>query len=443
MPCPPIFQRRRFLKVALGSTLGVAAAASKSSGAPAALELLSRIALPKSSGPRVVIVGGGWSGLTLAKYLRRFHPAFDVVLVDRQRSFTSLPLSNLWLADQISLDFLSHSFEIAANNHGYRFMNAEVLDADRESRQLFTTAGILNYDYLVLAPGIEYDYGRIGVEDPAQQHALKTRYPAGFVSLAELLLIKQNLDAFRGGDFVITVPPGNFRCTAAPYERACMIAAIIQKRALKAKVRLLDANPEIRIKQRGFERAFQQYYPDIIEYESSTEIESVDPHAKTISTAFDDYAFDEAIIYPPIRASRLIERLGLASQRTPQREGDTDPLRYFAREDERVYVVGDARSQPFSKGGQTAHSEARFVAQLIAARESGVEVAWQSPQTMCFSAVRIDPIQSMSIITFYRYDEDTGEFDFDRSHLIDQWSPRIGQASLAWGEGMFRDMFYA
>lgn len=443
MPRLSTFQRRRFLKFAIASGLGLTAASSRSSSAPAALELLSQIALPASTGPRVVIVGGGWSGLTLAKYLKRFHPAFDVVLVDRQRSFTSLPLSNLWLADQLSLGFLSHSFEAAANNHGYRFLNSEVLDADRVARQLFTTAGILKYDYLVLAPGIEYDYARIGVEDPAQQNALATRHPAGFVSLAELLMIKRNLEAFRGGDFLITVPPGNFRCTAAPYERACMIAAIIQRRALKAKVRILDANPEIRIKQRGFKRAFQQYYPDTVEYEASAEIESVDPNAKTISTPFDDYAFDEAIIYPPIRASRLIERVGLASDRTPQREGDTDPLRYFAREDDRVYVVGDARSQPFSKGGHTAHSEAKFVAQLMAARESGVEVAWQSPQTMCFSAVRIDPVQSMSIITFYRYDTDTGEFDFDRSHLIDQWSPRIGQASLAWGEGMFRDMFYA
>ena len=34
-----------------------------------------------------------------------------------------------------------------------------------------------------------------------------------------------------------------------------------------------------------------------------------------------------------------------------------------------------------------------------------VKVAWRSPQTMCFSSVEIDPLQAMSIITYYKFNK--------------------------------------
>ena len=48
---------------------------------------------------RVVIVGGGWGGLSAARHLRALAPDLDVVLVDRQPAFVSFALSNRWLVD--------------------------------------------------------------------------------------------------------------------------------------------------------------------------------------------------------------------------------------------------------------------------------------------------------------------------------------------------------
>ncbi len=79
---------------------------------------------------------------------------------------------------------------------------------------------------------------------------------------------------------------------------------------------------------------------------------------------------------------------------------------------------------------------------LIAARALGRELRWRSPQTMCFSAVDIEPLRAMSIITYYKFNEKSGEFAFDRTHMIERWDAQGGQASLAWAEGMYRDMFY-
>ena len=447
--------RRHFLKagVAAGalSTVTVplqaavteGAARSKTDELPFAIrKLLKKATLPKADGARVVVVGGGWSGLTMAKYLKIHNPAFDVVLIDKRPEFISFPASNSWLADQVDLDFLTHSYIDAAKSHNYHFLNTTVLGFDRDSKKVFTSNGYLNYDYMVLAPGIEYDYSRIGVDDPVAQMQLYNNYPGGFVNSSELITIKRKLNTFKGGTFILNVPNGEYRCTAAPYERACMAAAIFKKRRIRAKILLLDMNADIRIKKQGFEKAFTSLYGDYISYLPSSEISQIDIDEKTVSTDFDDYSFDDAIIYPPVRASSILEDAGIANMKTAQKIANTDPYKYHVIGDEHVYVTGDSRSQPFSKGGHTANSEAQYVAEVIAAHALGKEVRWRSPQTMCFSAVDINPLKAMSIITFYKFNKQDKAFEFDRTHMMEDWNTEGGQASLAWAEGMYRDMFY-
>ena len=446
--------RRRFLKagVAAGALSATAlplqataadASVEKAAKLPFAItKLLNEVTLPKTKGARVVVVGGGWSGLAMAKYLKIHNPAFDVILIDKRPEFISFPASNCWLADQVNLDFLTHSYIDAAKSHNYHFLNATVLGFDRESKKVFTSNGFINYDYMVLAPGIEYDYSRIGVDDPVAQMQLYNNFPGGFVNSSELITIKRKLNTFKGGTFILNVPNGEYRCTAAPYERACMAAAIFKKRRVKAKILLLDMNADIRIKKQGFEKAFSSLYADYINYLPSSEISGVDIDEKTVSTDFDDYSFDDAIIYPPVRASSLLEDAGIANKKTAQKIANTDPYKYHVIGDEYVYVTGDSRSQPFSKGGHTANSEAQYVAEVIAAHALGKEVRWRSPQTMCFSAVDINPLQAMSIITFYKFNKQNKEFEFDRTHMMEDWNSEGGQASLAWAEGMYRDMFY-
>ena len=447
--------RRHFLKTGLAAgTLSAASvplqaavtedAASSKPGEPpfAVRKLLKKATLPKADGARVVIVGGGWSGLTMAKYLKIHNPAFDVVLIDKRPEFISFPASNSWLADQVDLDFLTHSYIDAAISHNYLFLNTTVMGFDRDSKKVFTSNGYIDYDYMVLAPGIEYDYSRIGVDDPVAQMQLYNSYPGGFVNSSELITIKRKLNTFKGGTFILNVPNGEYRCTAAPYERACMAAAIFKKRRVKAKILLLDMNADIRIKKQGFEKAFSRLYGDYISYLPSSEISQIDIDEKTVSTDFDDYSFDDAIIYPPVRASSLLEDAGIANMKTAQKTANTDPYKYHVIGDEHVYVTGDSRSQPFSKGGHTANSEAQYVAEVIAAHALGKEVRWRSPQTMCFSAVDINPLKAMSIITFYKFNKQNKEFEFDRTHMMEDWNTEGGQASLAWAEGMYRDMFY-
>ena len=140
------FTRRNFLAVALA-----ACAAPLFAQEPPAL-------LPAAKGRRVVVVGGGWGGLSAARHLRALAPELEVVLLERNPAFFSMPLSNKWLAGLVDEKLLAHDYRAAAQAYGYAFVQAEVGAVDRERRRVHTAQGTLDYDWLVLAVGIRHDY---------------------------------------------------------------------------------------------------------------------------------------------------------------------------------------------------------------------------------------------------------------------------------------------
>ena len=444
--------RRNFLKItgttATAAAMGAGAGAGLISSKPAAaashapaVQRMGAAELPKPKGPRAVVLGGGWAGLTLAKYLKKENPKLDVVLIEKRATFMSCPISNLWLVGGVDLEFLTHSFLDAARNNNYLFFNATMIDLDREKRRVYTDQGYLDYDFLALCPGIDYNYKAIGVDDPEAEYKLRQNYPAGFMPGSEHLSIRNKLEDFEGGVFLLTVPAGNYRCLPGPYERACLVAAYFKKEKIPGKVVLLDANPDITIKKDGFHAAFDELYKGIIEYKPSFGIKSVDPDKRVVSSEFEDIKFDDAAIYPRVRASKLIEYLGLADPKSPQMEAKIDQQFNNIEGDERVYVVGDARPMPFSKSGNTANSEAKNIAKVIAARSMGKDVKeWVSPHTICYSVVQLDPMEAISVDAYYKHNPD-GSFAFDRVKLFEKRTQARGQATLEWAEGLYRDMF--
>ena len=83
----------------------------------------------------------------------------------------------------------------------------------------------------------------------------------------------------------------------------------------------------------GFHAAFDELYKDYVEYVPSVSLIEVDLDRKSVSDEFDEYQFDDAAIYPRIRASRLIEHLGLVQDSSPQKEARIDMHRNNIHDD--------------------------------------------------------------------------------------------------------------
>ena len=437
--------RRQFLKLSGTSALAAATAAtavvSATGSASAAISgRTNRPAdLPKATGPRCVIVGGGASGLTLAKYLKKENPKFDVVMVEPNYLYMSPFLSAICGSTTSStLNSLQHSFCDAARKGNYFWLQGMLIDLDREKKRAYTSEGYIDYQFIALAPGIDYNYASIGITDPALAVYCSRIIRPASSRARKTSRSKTSSADFERGVFLITVPTGNYRCLPAPYERACLIGDYFKKNKIKGKIVLLDPGEKpFAPKAPGFLAAFRELYKDYIDYKPSTTIKSVDPIKKTVTTEFDTISFDDAAIYPRVRGAKLIEDLGLADTKSPQLEADIDLYKYFCKGDKTCYVTGDCTADAFLQVGQHRQQRGAFVAKVIAAAEAGKDIDWMSPQTVCYSMVNAHPEESIMVAA--KYDKKT--FGFTDVQLDNKRSAALGKANHEWGAGLYRDMF--
>ena len=441
------FSRRDALKLggALATAL-VATGANAEPVAPKAEKTSGPAPLPKAKGPRVVVVGGGWSGLSVAKYTKTFAPAADVVLVEQRDIFISCPVSNMWLVDKVDLDFITHDYLQAARNHDYTYFHAAATGVDKKRNILHTTMGDIAYDYLVLAPGIDYDYS-FWTDDETLENRLRQEYPAAFRPGSEHMTLKRKIHRFKGGTFLMTVPAGNYRCLPAPYERACLIADYFKHNKIKGRVVLLDENNDITIKAHGFHTAFNELYKDYILYEPNAKIEEIDLDNKVVTTEFGEFAFDDASFYPHVRGGKLLEVCGVAKDTVYNRlEGDIDPMTYQVPGHPNIYITGDARPTGFSKSGNTSLSEGQNVAKMLAARiNKQPTLGWMSPVTLCISAVSAFPEHGIFIHSEYAWNPKHKQFEFATPVTDEHWKGQEGLDNAkniyGWAEACYIDMF--
>lgn len=108
--------------------------------------------IPDSSLPRVVIVGGGFGGLQLARHLNP--KKFQVVLIDKRNYHTFQPLLYQVATAGLEPDSIAYPLrKIFKNRPNFYFRMTEVLEVLPEEKKAVTTIGELDYDYLALATG--------------------------------------------------------------------------------------------------------------------------------------------------------------------------------------------------------------------------------------------------------------------------------------------------
>ena len=73
--------------------------------------------------PRVVVVGGGIGGATVARYLAASTAPIDVTLVEPKERYITCFFSNLYLAGLRTLDSLSHGYEALAEKSGIKVIH--------------------------------------------------------------------------------------------------------------------------------------------------------------------------------------------------------------------------------------------------------------------------------------------------------------------------------
>src|SRR6185436_17433375 len=106
----------------------------KAAGATALLPLP---ALAQGTGPRVVVIGGGFAGASAARFVKMEAPAASVTLVETNPTFIACPFSNGVLAGLRDLRAQQFNYEkIAETGVSLAFQAATAVDAQARSETL-------------------------------------------------------------------------------------------------------------------------------------------------------------------------------------------------------------------------------------------------------------------------------------------------------------------
>ena len=429
------FSRRQFLQTA---------------GAATACAVLPRAASAATASGRVFVVGGGFGGATVAKYLRLWGGDVQVTLVEPNPTHIACILSNLVLTGALSMNRITLGYSALQTNHGVSVIQGHAIAIDPPGQRLTVQTATgqewLDYDHLVLAPGIDFQPAP-GFWDPKLT-------PHAWQAGEQTTRLKNQIAAMRNGDrFVMTVPKSPYRCPPGPYERACVVADYLKaKRRTGAKVIVLDANPSIQAEPEAFGQAFSVTHRSVIQYVPNAQVQSIDSASRSIVTSAGTISNATVLNYiPNQRAGAIAAALGVNSTGFVP----VNPLTY-ATAIPTIHVIGDSCAVPASDGkavpksGHMANSEAKVCADAILRALNG-EAADQNIATSsaCYSPITARTASWLSANFIYGdiYDAN-GAVKGKGMHRLD-----IGEAPrqrvnndsyhemFTWADSLFADSF--
>ncbi len=399
-----------------------AATSAAPSPAPAPLPSPSSGGSAKS---RVIVVGGGMGGATVAKYLRLWGDAIDVTLVERAASYHSNILSSLVLTGQRSLDSLAYGYDPLKTSYGVNVVVGDVVAIDPVAVKVTLANGqVLAADRIVLAPGIDFDLTPGLTSFDAMPHAWK----AG----AQTTLLGSQLKAMpAGGTVILTVPKTPYRCPPGPYERACLLADWLKVNKPRSKLIVLDANPDIVAERDNFMNAFLGLHGGVIDYHANAEVLQVNAAGMTLQTTGGTFHADVINLIPRQRAGALLSTAGLANA-TDGRFGAVDVLSYASTVPgaDKVHIIGDASATTQPKAGHIANQEAKVCADALSRLLAGGQPD-PAPVTnsSCYSTITMS--QASWLHSVFQYDAGT--------RAMSPVAAATG-ASTGWSANDFKDM---
>jgi sulfide dehydrogenase [flavocytochrome c] flavoprotein subunit len=365
------FSRREF-GLGLAGIAGATALA-----APAASQAAKRA--------RVVVVGGGFGGATAAKYIKLLDRSVIVTLVEPNPVFYTCPFSNLVLGGLKTMQNIAHNYDALRVKHGVNVMATTATKVDPAKKTVTTAGGVvLQYDKLVLSPGIDFKWNAIAGYDEKAPDALPHAWKAG----PQTILLRRQLEAMKdGGTFVISVPADPFRCPPGPYERVSMVAHYLKTKKPKSKILILDAKENFS-KQGLFMGGWKALYDGMIEWvplSKDGKVVKVDPKTKQLESDLGaKHKGDVVNVVPPQKAGAIAMAAGVA-------QGDwcpINPATFESTLQKDIHVIGDAAiAAPMPKSGFSASSQAKVVAAAIVAMLQGKQPATPSFANTCYSVV--------------------------------------------------------
>src|SRR6476661_8434807 len=328
--------------------------------------------------PKVVVVGGGPGGATVAKYVAK-EGGIDVSLVEPAKRFTTCFHSNLYLGGFKTWEEITHSYDKIAKAYGIKHVRLKATTIDREKKLVhFASGRSLPYDRLVLAPGIDIKFDSV----PGYSEEVSKKLPHAWQAGAQTQLLKRQLNALSDGATIVMIaPPNPYRCPPGPYERVSMTAHVLKAKGHK-KSRIVIIDPKENFSKQGlFMEGWQKHYPGMIEWQDAK------MHGG-VKNVVAEYKAQLINVIPAQMAGKISRDAGLANA-----SGfcPINPENMQSTTDANVTLVGDACIPgDMPKSGFSANSQAKVAAMMIRGELAQARTFPARYTNTCWSLIETD-----------------------------------------------------
>lgn len=319
----------------------------------------------------LLILGAGTAGTMMANKLRRALPdaEWHITVVDRddqhiyQPGLLFVPFG-AYRADEIVRP------RTTLFDPGIRLVLSGIARLDAAARKVWLVGGeLLTYDFLIVATGTrvlpEATEGLAG--EGWHQSAFD------FYTLEGASALNAALERFQGGRLVVHITEMPIKCPVAPLEFALLADAWFTRRGMRDRVEIVYATPleGAFTKPRASAMLGDLLNRRNIQLEPEFSVSKVDGALRRME-AWDGRTldYDLLVTIPTHAGAEVIDQSGL---------GDamgflpTDRHTLVAKEQERVFAIGDATDLPTSKAGSVAHFQSEVLFENLMRAIEGLE----------------------------------------------------------------------
>jgi sulfide:quinone oxidoreductase len=323
---------------------------------------------------QVLIVGGGTAGITVAARLRRAGVTGIAVLEPADVHWYQ-PLWTLVGGGRAPLG-VTRRPEATVIPRQVCWIREAATAVDPEARTVTTAAHrVIGYDHLVMAPGLQLDWGATpGLEAAVGHGAVSSNY--AFQHAPYTWELVRDL---RSGTAVFTQPSGPVKCGGAPQKIAYLAADHWRRQGVLDRIRVVLVLPAdsmfgVPVWRRALERVADRYG---IEVRLNSEMTAVDGTDRRLTVADhstgteESLAFDLLHAVPPQSAPDWVERGPLADPASPFGYVEVDKYTLQHPRHRNVFALGDVASLPTSKTGAAVRKQAPVVVANLLAEIDG------------------------------------------------------------------------
>jgi sulfide:quinone oxidoreductase len=330
--------------------------------------------MASASHHRVLVLGGGTAGLSVAVRLLRADVS-DVGLIEPSETHYYQPLWTLVGGGCAPAEESVRS-EVALMPRQVAWLKDRAEQIDPDNQTVTTASGaVVGYDYLVVSPGIQLDWGKV----PGMAEALGTPVVSSNYTYDLAPKTWQVMREVRSGTAVFTMPSGPIKCAGAPQKIAYLCADYWRRLGVLDNIRVVLVLPTpgmfgVPEFSAVLDKVAARYG---IEVHFNSEVVEIDPdgrHAVILDRSSDQKEtvdYTAMHVTPPQSAPDWLKRTPLADPANPFGYVEIDKNTMQHTRYPNVFSLGDAGSSPNSKTGAAIRKQAPVVVANLQAAMAG------------------------------------------------------------------------